>query len=195
MRKTRTIQPAVDGLETRIAPGTFTLINKTTGTMYIQFVRHDPWISGQSGDTSFSAPTPASTELNGSYSIKPGATRSFSSGDSAFIARVTNSSGGVIKSSGPGVTAAPSQYTDLKTGYDIKIDDGSTTASIMIGGHYYPSMPYANLGGSTAKSLGIKLTSGFYRFPNTATVTISTPVLHTGPITFATEGHHGAASA
>ena len=88
MRKTTRIQPVVDALEARLSLGTFTLVNKSASTVYVQFVRHDPAVSGQLGDgTSFNAPTPAATELNGSYSVKPGAIGSFGSGDSTFVAR------------------------------------------------------------------------------------------------------------
>ena len=184
MRKTVRIRPVLDALEGRIVPGTLTVVNKSTGTIDVQIVRHIPATSGQLGDgTSFNAPTPAYTESTGYFLVKPGSVLTLNSGDSTPYARITRPGGSVVGFTGSGISKAPSQYAVTNYAYDIKRTDGSSSASVVIRGHSYGSIAFSSLGGSAGTSIGVRGTGGFYRFNNNQELTISGPRQVTGTST------------
>ena len=85
----------------------------------------------------------------------------------------------------------PSQYTDFTRSYDIKLVDGSSVVSVVVGGHNYGALPYSSLGGSQGQSLGIKLTGGYYRYANNQELTIQGPRQVTGTSTQQFDDHCG----
>jgi hypothetical protein len=173
-------RPAVEALEERWNPGTFTLVNSSTQTVYVELIRHMPATTSHLGYM----------EDAGSYTVAPGTARDFDSGDQGVLVR-TQGPGGAYTMRGPGISYAGKQLATLQTGYDFTVGDGSRYAQVSIGGTNYGLRTVADLAGSFGRAHGVSLVDGFYSFPNDYTAVVHGPRAVTGSLTIPFNDHCG----
>jgi hypothetical protein len=154
MKKPR-FKPAVEVMEARLTLSTITVVNDSTKTINVQYVRHIPPSSGMLSDgTSLGPPEPGYTEWAGSIKVLPGTVQNFSPGDSRPDFRI--STGGSQYYTFPGLPLDGKRYIDLNAGYDLTRPDGSTNLNVTINKRPLGSKTPSQLG-----SLGVTTMTDF----------------------------------
>lgn len=164
--KAPSFKPTLESLESRLTPGTFTLVNKSTSTVSLEIVRHLPADDG----TVFNVGT-SGIQSTGSFRIGPGQVMDFDSGDQGLLIRVQPVHGAPYRLSGPGISPlrGASVLGTLRTGYDIRNIDGADFTYLNVGGRVSQAPRSAPFNPSR---FGLQHLSGFYEFPNDYTATI-----------------------